>query len=40
MAAKLLGHANTDMIVKIYAHLDEEKENAAEKLNAVFSNDV
>lgn len=39
MAAKLLGHANTDMIMKIYAHLDEEKENAAEKLNAVFSSD-
>lgn len=39
MAAKLLGHANTNMIMSIYAHLDEEKENAAEKLNKVFSCD-
>lgn len=37
MAAKLLGHANTTMIMRIYAHLDEQKENTAEKLNAVFS---
>lgn len=37
MAAKLLGHANTDMIMKIYAHLDEQKENTAEKLNKLFS---
>ena len=35
-AADLLGHADTTMIMKIYAHLDEEKENTAEKLNAVF----
>ena len=39
MAAKLLGHSNVEMIMKVYAHLDEQKENAAEKLNAVFSND-
>ena len=37
MAAKLLGHSDVTMIMKIYAHLDEEKENAAEKLNAMFS---
>lgn len=37
MAAKLLGHSDITMIMKIYAHLDEEKENAAEKLNAMFS---
>lgn len=35
-AAALLGHANTKMIMEIYAHLDEEKENASEKLNAIF----
>lgn len=39
MAAKLLGHSSVDMIMKVYAHLDEQKENAAEKLNAVFSSD-
>lgn len=36
MAARLLGHADTTMIMRVYAHLDEEKENTAEKLNAVF----
>lgn len=35
-AAELLGHSNTKMIMEIYAHIDEQKENAAEKLNAVF----
>ena len=35
-AAELLGHANTKMIMEIYAHLDDEKENASEKLNAIF----
>lgn len=35
-AAQLMGHADTTMIMKVYAHLDEAKENAAEKLNAVF----
>ena len=36
-AAQLLGHADTAMITKVYAHLDETKENAAAKLDAVFS---
>lgn len=36
MAAKLLGHKDTAMIMKVYAHLDEQKENTAEKINAVF----
>ena len=36
-AAQLLGHSDTTMITKVYAHLDETKENAAEKLDAVFS---
>lgn len=35
-AAQLMGHADTTMIMKVYAHLDEEKENTATKLNAVF----
>ena len=34
MAAKLMGHADTTMIMKVYAHLDEQKENALEKLDA------
>ena len=37
MAAKLMGHKDTTMIMKIYAHLDELKEMAAIKLNNVFS---
>lgn len=36
-AADLLGHADTTMIMRVYAHLDEQKENTAEKLNAMFS---
>lgn len=36
MAAKLMGHEGTDMILKIYAHLDDEKENASEKLDNMF----
>lgn len=35
-AAELLGHANTDMIMKIYAHLDEAQERTSEKLNMIF----
>lgn len=35
-AAKLMGHADTTMIMKVYAHLDDQKENTAEKLNAIF----
>ena len=35
-AAQLMGHANTNMIMQIYAHLDELKENTAEKLDRVF----
>lgn len=36
MAARLMGHEGTQMIMQVYAHLDEEQERAAEKLNAVF----
>lgn len=36
MAAKLLGQEGTQMIMEVYAHLDEEKENVAEKLDNVF----
>ena len=36
-AAQLMGHSDTAMITRVYAHLDETKENAAEKLDAVFS---
>lgn len=32
-AAKLMGHSDTTMILKIYSHLDESKENVVEKLN-------
>ena len=37
MAAKLMGHKDTTMILRIYAHLDEEREMADIKLNKVFS---
>lgn len=37
MAAKLMGHKDTTMILRIYAHLDEEREMADVKLNKVFS---
>ena len=33
-AAQLMGHSNTKMIMEVYSHLDDEKENAAEKINA------
>ena len=36
-AAELMGHADTTMINRIYAHLDEMKENAAEKLDRIFA---
>jgi integrase len=36
MAAKLMGHSNTDMIMKVYAHLNEQKENLREQINALF----
>lgn len=32
-AVELMGHSDKKMIMDIYAHLDEEKENAAEKIN-------
>lgn len=35
-AAQLMGHEGIDMIMKIYAHLDEERENATEKLDNMF----
>lgn len=37
-AAQLLGHEGTQMIMQIYAHLDDEQEKAAEKLNNIFRN--
>lgn len=36
-AARLLGHADVTMIMRIYAHLDESKENAVEKLDKIFN---
>lgn len=33
MAAKLMGHSSTKMIMEIYAHLDNEKEHLADKIN-------
>lgn len=35
-AGALLGHSGVQMVLKIYAHLDAEKENARGKINAVF----
>ena len=34
-AAKYMGHCDTKMIMEIYSHLDEQKENAVNKINAV-----
>lgn len=36
-AVQLMGHNSYRMIEEIYAHLDEEKENTSEKINAAFS---
>lgn len=36
MAARLMGHSNTDMIMKVYAHLNEQKENIKEQINSLF----
>ena len=36
MAAKLMGHKDTTMIMKIYAHLDEQKEQITDKLARAF----
>ena len=36
-ASKLMGHANTDMIMKVYAHIDESKENVREKINEMYN---
>lgn len=33
-AAALMGHTDTKMIMQVYAHLDDEKEQAIDKLNA------
>lgn len=35
-AAELLGHSDTKMIMQVYAHLDEARENSAEKINLAF----
>lgn len=37
MAAKLMGHSNTQMIMQIYAHLDDAQEKTAAKLDAAFA---
>ena len=37
MAAKIMGHADTTMIMRVYAHLDEEKEGVADKLNSIIT---
>ena len=37
MAAKLMGHSNTQMIMQIYAHLDDEQEKTSDKLDAAFA---
>lgn len=36
-AARLMGHSGVEMIMRIYAHLDEQRENTAEKLDSVFN---
>ena len=36
-AAEIMGHADTTMIDKVYAHLDELKENTKEKIDKVFN---
>ncbi|MCR4748276.1 MAG: site-specific integrase [Lachnospiraceae bacterium] len=36
MAIKLMGHSSAKMIMEVYAHLDEAKEMAPEKLEAFF----
>ena len=35
-AVALLGHADTKMIMDVYAHLDEQKESVREKIDAIF----
>lgn len=32
-AAQLMGHSNTKMIMDVYAHLDDEKENVVDRIN-------
>ena len=39
-AAKLMGHNGVEMIMRIYAHLDEEREQTAEKLDNMFKREV
>ena len=36
-AAQIMGHSNTQMIMEVYAHLDDQKERTAEKLDAAFT---
>ena len=36
-AAEIMGHSNTQMIMQIYAHLDEDQEKTAEKIDSIFS---
>ena len=39
-AAKLMGHNGIQMIMQIYAHLDEQKENTAEKIDGIFKRET
>lgn len=34
-AAQLMGHSNTKMIMDVYAHLDDEKENIVDRINQI-----
>lgn len=34
-AVRLMGHSDSTMIMRVYAHLDSEKENTKKKLNAI-----
>jgi len=36
-AAEIMGHSNTQMIMQIYAHVDEDQERTAEKIDSIFS---
>ena len=40
MAAKIMGHSNTQMIMQVYAHLDDAQEKVIEKLDSIFKQSV
>ncbi|SHI44867.1 tyrosine-type recombinase/integrase [Parasporobacterium paucivorans] len=39
-AAELMGHKDIQMIMRIYAHLDEQKEKTEEKINTMFDKKI